>query len=96
MILGPRIGKFVGGRLQALPGHNMSIATLGCLVLWIGWYGFNPGSVLEMNELVPYVAVTTTLGAAGGGISGTLFSQMKGGKPDLTMTSTESSLAWLP
>jgi Amt family ammonium transporter len=86
LILGPRIGKYVGGKLQALPGHNMSIATLGCLVLWIGWYGFNPGSVLEMNELVPYVAVTTTLGAAGGGISGTLFSQWTGGKPDLTMT----------
>ena len=86
VIIGTRIGKFVGGRPQALPGHNMSTATLGCLILWIGWYGFNPGSVLEMNELVPYVAVTTTLGASGGGISGTLFSQIKDGKPDLTMT----------
>jgi Amt family ammonium transporter len=85
-LLGPRIGKFSGGKPQALPGHNMAIATLGCLILWIGWYGFNPGSVLSMNETVPYVAVTTTLGAAGGAIAGTLVSQIRGGKPDLTMT----------
>ncbi len=86
MILGPRIGKYVDGKPQAIPGHNLAIATLGCLILWLGWYGFNPGSVLAMNELVPYVAVTTTLGAAGGGIAGTLFSQIHSGKPDLTMT----------
>ncbi len=84
--LGPRIGKFSGGKAQALPGHNMAIATLGALVLWIGWYGFNGGSVLAFNEAVPYVAVTTTLGAAGGGISATLLSQLNTGKPDLTMT----------
>jgi len=86
MLLGPRIGKFTDGRTQAIPGHNLAIATLGCLVLWIGWYGFNPGSVLAMNETVPYIAVTTTLGAAGGGIAGTLVSQLTSGKPDLTMT----------
>ena len=84
-LLGPRIGKFVGGRPQAIPGHNLAIATLGCLVLWIGWYGFNPGSVLAMNETVPYVAVTTTLGAAGGGIGAMIVSQFTSGKPDLTM-----------
>ena len=44
MLLGPRIGKYVDGKVQAIPGHNMSIATLGALILWIGWYGFNPGS----------------------------------------------------
>jgi Amt family ammonium transporter len=85
MILGPRIGKYVDGKAQAIPGHNLAIATLGCLILWLGWYGFNPGSVLAMNETVPYIAVTTTLGAAGGGIAGTLFSQIHSGKPDLTM-----------
>jgi Amt family ammonium transporter len=86
VMLGPRIGKFVDGRPQAIPGHNLAIATLGCLILWLGWYGFNPGSVLAMNETVPYIAVTTTLGAAGGAISGTILSQIQGGKPDLTMT----------
>jgi Amt family ammonium transporter len=69
-----------------MPGHNLAIATLGCLILWIGWYGFNPGSWLSMAPEVPYIAVTTTLGAAGGGIAATLVSQFTGGKPDLTMT----------
>ena len=84
-LLGPRLGKYTGGRTQAMPGHNLAIATLGCLILWIGWYGFNPGSVLAMNETVPYVAVTTTLGAAGGGIGAMIVSQFTSGKPDLTM-----------
>ena len=85
MLLGPRIGKFIDGKPQAMPGHNMAIATLGALILWIGWYGFNPGSQLAMDQWVPYVAVTTTLGAAGGAIGATVLSTMTSGKPDLTM-----------
>ena len=85
MLLGPRIGKFIDGKPQAMPGHNMAIATLGALILWIGWYGFNPGSQLAMDQWVPYVAVTTTLGAAGGAIGATILSTMTSGKPDLTM-----------
>ncbi len=84
-LLGPRIGKFVNGRAQAMPGHNMAIATLGALILWIGWYGFNPGSQLAMDQWVPYVAVTTTLAAAGGAIGATVLTTIKSGKPDLTM-----------
>ena len=85
ILLGPRIGKFVDGKAQAMPGHNMAIATLGALILWIGWYGFNPGSELAMDQYVAYVAVTTTLAAAGGAISATVFSTITSGKPDLTM-----------
>ena len=85
MLLGPRIGKYVNGRTQAIPGHNMAIATLGALILWIGWYGFNPGSVLGMDQTVAYVAVTTTLAAAGGAIGATIVSTITSGKPDLTM-----------
>ncbi|MFM1899881.1 MAG: ammonium transporter [Cyanobacteriota bacterium] len=85
MLLGPRIGKFIDGKPQAIPGHNMSIATLGALILWIGWYGFNPGSELQMDQYVPYVAVTTTLAAAGGAIAATVVSTLTSGKPDLTM-----------
>ena len=85
VLLGPRIGKYVGGKVQAIPGHNMSIATLGALILWIGWYGFNPGSQLAMDQWVPYVAVTTTLGAAGGAIGATVISTITSKKPDLTM-----------
>ena len=84
-LLGPRIGKYVNGKVQALPGHNMALATLGALILWIGWYGFNPGSQLAMDQWVPYVAVTTTLAAAGGAIGATAITTVKNGKPDLTM-----------
>ena len=84
-LLGPRIGKYINGRAQAMPGHNMAIATLGALILWIGWYGFNPGSQLAMDQWVPYVAVTTTLAAAGGAIGATVVATLKDGKPDLTM-----------
>ncbi len=85
MLLGPRIGKYVDGKPQAMPGHSMALATLGALILWIGWYGFNPGSQLGMDEFVAYVAVTTTLAAAGGAISATILSTLTSGKPDLTM-----------
>ncbi len=85
MLLGPRIGKYTDGKPQAMPGHNMAIATLGALVLWIGWYGFNPGSQLAMDQWVPYVAVTTTLAAAAGAIGATIVSTLTSGKPDLTM-----------
>lgn len=85
-ILGPRIGKYAeDGTPNALPGHNMSIATLGCLVLWIGWFGFNPGSQLAADEMVPYIAVTTNLAAAAGGITATITSWTISGKPDLSM-----------
>jgi len=85
MLLGPRIGKYSDGKPQAMPGHNMAIATLGALVLWIGWYGYNPGSQLAMDQWVPYVAVTTTLAAAAGAIGATIVSTLTSGKPDLTM-----------
>lgn len=83
--LGPRIGKYENGQPRAIPGHNMSIATLGCLILWIGWFGFNPGSELGVSEAVPFIAVTTNLAAAAGGITATFTSWIKDGKPDLSM-----------
>lgn len=86
VMLGPRIGKYnASGRINAIPGHNMGIATLGCLILWIGWFGFNPGSTLVANEQVPYIAVTTNLAAAAGGVAATFTSWLKNAKPDLTM-----------
>ncbi|RMF26202.1 MAG: ammonium transporter, partial [Cyanobacteria bacterium J083] len=84
-LLGPREGKYRDGRINAIPGHNMSIATLGCLILWIGWFGFNPGSQLAADEAVPFIAVTTNLAAAAGGITATITSWLKDGKPDLSM-----------
>ncbi|MGK7904678.1 MAG: ammonium transporter [Hormoscilla sp.] len=85
-LLGPRIGKYDDdGKPRAIPGHNMSIATLGCLILWIGWFGFNPGSELAADEAVPFIAVTTNLAGAAGGVTATFTSWVKDGKPDLSM-----------
>ncbi|MBR8830974.1 MAG: Ammonia channel [Chroococcopsis gigantea SAG 12.99] len=84
-ILGPRTGKYLNGRTNAIPGHNMSIATLGCLILWIGWFGFNPGSALAATRDVPDIAVTTNLAAAAGGLAATVICWFKDGKPDLSM-----------
>ncbi len=84
-ILGPRIGKYQDGQPSALPGHNMSIATLGCLILWIGWFGFNPGSQLAADLAVPFIAVTTNLAAAAGGVAALITSWIVSGKPDLSM-----------
>ena len=83
--LGPRIGKYQDGQASAIPGHNMSISTLGCLILWIGWFGFNPGSELAASTAVPYIAVTTNLAAAAGGVAATITSWVVNGKPDLSM-----------
>lgn len=83
--LGPRIGKYQDGQVNAIPGHNMSIAMLGCLILWIGWFGFNPGSELAASTAVPYIAVTTNLAAAAGGTSATITAWVLSGKPDLSM-----------
>ncbi len=84
-MLGPRLGKYQNGRISAIPGHNMGFATLGCLILWIGWFGFNPGSELAATANVPYIAVTTNLAAAAGGMAATATSWIKDGKPDISM-----------
>jgi Amt family ammonium transporter len=72
-IVGPRTGRFdASGRPMAMPGHNAALVVLGTFILWVGWYGFNPGSVLMIHGdnavTVARVAVTTTLAAASGGI----------------------------
>ena len=86
VFLGPRIGKYrQDGQPAALPGHNLSLSMLGCLILWIGWFGFNPGSELAASEAVPYIAVTTNLAAAAGGVAATVTSWVASGKPDLSM-----------
>lgn len=84
-ILGPRLGKYRDGKVNAIPGHNMSIATLGCLILWIGWFGFNPGSQLAADPAIAYIAVTTNMAAAAGAVTATATSWLKDGKPDLSM-----------
>lgn len=87
ILLGPRLGKYSSnGSITPLPGHNLSIATLGCFILWIGWFGFNSGSTMEVNEHIARIALTTNLSAASGGLAGTITSWILAGKPDLSLT----------
>jgi ammonium transporter, Amt family len=84
--LGPRIGKYQDRQVVALPGHNMSIATLGCLILWLGWFGFNPGSVMAADPgAITHIALTTNMAGAVGGIAATITAWLYLGKPDLSM-----------
>lgn len=84
--LGPRIGKYQDGQIMAIPGHNMSIATLGCLILWLGWFGFNPGSVMAADpSAITHIALTTNMAGAVGGIAATVTAWLYLGKPDLSM-----------
>ncbi|GAA3559207.1 ammonium transporter [Snuella lapsa] len=85
-LLGSRIGKFKDGKPQAIPGHNIPLATAGVLILWLGWFGFNGGSVLSADpELTSITLVTTCLAAASGGVVSMLVSTALYKNLDLTM-----------
>ena len=85
-LLGPRIGKFKDGIAQAIPGHNIPLATAGVLILWLGWFGFNGGSVLSADPgLTSLTLVTTCLAAAAGGVVAFLVSTALYKNFDLTM-----------
>lgn len=86
-LLGPRIGKFTSdGKVGAIPGHNIPLAAAGVLILWLGWFGFNGGSVLSADPaLTSLTLVTTCLAAAAGGICAFLFDLILYKKYDLTM-----------
>jgi Amt family ammonium transporter len=84
--LGPRLGKYQDRQVTALPGHNMSIATLGCLILWLGWFGFNPGSTMAADpNAIAHIAITTNTAGAFGALAATITAWLYLGKPDLSM-----------
>jgi Amt family ammonium transporter len=91
LLLGPRIGKFDGeGKANAIPGHNMAYTTLGVLILWFGWFGFNPGSTLGVVSgdtvgYFAYVALTTNVAAGAGALGAVATSWLVIKKPDLSM-----------
>ncbi len=91
LLLGPRLGKYgADGKPNAIPGHNMAYTTLGVLILWFGWFGFNAGSTLgiasgEHVGYFAYVALTTNIAAAAGALGGMLTSWLVVKKPDLSM-----------
>ena len=85
-VLGPRSGKFdSSGRAKALPGHSVPLAMTGVLILFIGWFGFNPGSQLQADMAVPLIAVYTAFAGAAGGLGGMMTSWITGKKPDVSM-----------
>lgn len=86
LVLGPRRGKYVDGKIRPILGHSMPLATIGVFLLFLGWFGFNGGSVLSANpEGVSFVFVTTALAAAAGGIASIVIGWAVLRKPDLSM-----------
>ena len=91
ILLGARKGKYVDGRIFAIPGANMPLATLGTFILWMGWFGFNGGSELMVSNVaeanaVALIFVNTNAAAAGEGIAALVFSKILFGKYDLSMS----------
>ena len=88
IVLGPRIGRFKkDGTPRAIPGSSLPLASLGTLILWFAWFGFNVGSTLEVGDgtLMAHVAITTNLAAAAGALTAMFYAWKKFGKPDLTL-----------
>ena len=87
LVLGPRLGKYsASGNVQPMPGSSMPLATIGVFLLWLGWFGFNGGSVLSADPaLTSFVLVTTCLAAAAGGIGAMISYSFVSSKPDLSM-----------
>jgi ammonium transporter, Amt family len=89
LMLGPRIGKYrADGKVQAIPGHSMAMAFLGGLILWLGWFGFNPGSTMGVGDgsAIAHIVVTTNLACAAGILAATFTAWLWLGKPDFSMT----------
>jgi len=86
IVLGPRLGKYMNGKIRPIMGHSMPLATIGVFLLWLGWFGFNGGSVLSADPgLVSLVFVTTTLAGASGIIGAMITTWSVQKKPDLSM-----------
>lgn len=91
IILGPRIGKFRGKKIMAIPGHNLTYGALGVFILWLGWFGFNPGSQLAASGsgnavAISHIFLTTNLAAAAGTIVTLALTWILYGKPSLSVT----------
>ena len=88
LVLGPRFGKYTAdGKIHPIPGHNLSIATIGVFVLWLGWFGFNPGSTMAADpNAISHVVMTTNTAAIAATLSSTVIAWIILGKPDLGMT----------
>ncbi|MDD2388726.1 MAG: ammonium transporter [Desulfobacterales bacterium] len=87
IVLGPRIGKYTrDGKIKPILGHNLPLAALGVFILWLGWFGFNPGSTTAANKDIAMIFVNTNLAAAAGCILAMVVSWIKFGKPEVGMS----------
>jgi len=90
LVLGPRLGKYRNGKVHPIPGHSMPLAFLGGMILWLGWFGFNPGSTMGISgegaQAVAHIVVTTNLACAAGLLAATIVAWVAIGKPDFSMT----------
>ncbi|MGE4325251.1 MAG: ammonium transporter [Pseudodonghicola sp.] len=90
LLLGPRIGKYKDGKVHPMPGSNLTLATLGTFILWLGWFGFNGGSQLYMDTAanvadISRIFANTNTAAAGGAVAALILTQLLYKKPDITM-----------
>jgi len=87
IVLGPRLGKYTkDGKIRPIPGHNLPLAALGVFILWLGWFGFNPGSTTAANKDIAMIFVNTNLSAAAGAVFAMFTAWAKFKKPDVGMS----------
>ena len=87
IVLGPRLGKYTkDGKVKPILGHNMPLAALGVFILWLGWFGFNPGSTTTADTSIAMIFVNTNLAAAAGAIAALATSWIKFGKSEISMS----------
>ncbi len=91
LFVGPRLGKYRNGKVYAIPGHNLSLASLGVFILWFGWFGFNPGSQLAASGNANATAIgsrflTTNISAAAGALAALIVAWIRYGKPTLSLS----------
>ncbi len=87
IVLGPRLGRFRDGKVHPIPGHNMTSASLGVFILWLGWFGFNPGSTMAAMDgtAIAHILVNTNIAAATGSLGALITAWVMLKKPDLSM-----------
>ncbi|MEM6784616.1 MAG: ammonium transporter, partial [Bacteroidota bacterium] len=86
MVVGPRMGKYIDGKPQPMPGHSLPQAALGVFILWLGWFGFNAGSTTTGDTSIGLIALNTFLAAGAGAVGAMAITWLRSGKPDVSFT----------
>ncbi|MEM9998382.1 MAG: ammonium transporter, partial [Bacteroidota bacterium] len=85
-VVGPRMGKYIDGKPQPMPGHSLPQAALGVFILWLGWFGFNAGSTTTGDTSIGLIALNTFLAAGAGAVGAMAITWLRTGKPDVSFT----------